>query len=196
MVEEPENASQLSLEEAKKIDKNALLEGIVEQEFEATSFGRVAAQTAKQVLLQKLREAEREVVAKDFDDKVGQVITGTVARVEPRIVRIEIGHGSGIMPASEQVPGERLNTGSRIKVLLKEIERDQRGPQIILSRADADFVKVLFQQEVPEIETGAVEIKAIAREAGRRTKIAVASSVQVSTQSVLLSAARVFASRT
>jgi N utilization substance protein A len=81
------------------------------------------------------------------------------------------------MPASEQVPGERLNTGSRIKVLLKEIERDQRGPQIILSRADADFVKVLFQQEVPEIETGAVEIKAIAREAGRRTKIAVASSV-------------------
>ena len=177
VVEEPENASQLSLEEAKKIDKNALLEGIVEQEFEATSFGRVAAQTAKQVLLQKLREAEREVVAKDFDDKVGQVITGTVARVEPRIVRIEIGHGSGIMPASEQVPGERLNTGSRIKVLLKEIERDQRGPQIILSRADADFVKVLFQQEVPEIETGAVEIKAIAREAGRRTKIAVASSV-------------------
>ncbi len=177
VVEEPENASQLTLEEAKKIDKNALLEGIVEQHFEATSFGRVAAQTAKQVLLQKLREAEREVVAKEFDDKVGQILTGTIARVEPRIVRVEIGRGSGIMPASEQIPGERLMVGSRVKVLLKEIERDQRGPQVILSRADANFVKVLFQQEVPEIETGAVEIKAIAREAGRRTKIAVSSSV-------------------
>lgn len=177
VVEEPENASQLTLEEAKKIDKNALLEGTVEQHFEATSFGRVAAQTAKQVLLQKLREAEREVVAKEFDDKVGQILTGTIARVEPRIVRVEIGRGSGIMPASEQIPGERLMVGSRVKVLLKEIERDQRGPQVILSRADANFVKVLFQQEVPEIETGAVEIKAIAREAGRRTKIAVSSSV-------------------
>lgn len=177
VVEEPEDASQLSLEDAKKIDKNALLEGIIEQHFEATSFGRVAAQTAKQVLLQKLRETEREVIAKEFDDKVGQILTGTVARIEPRLIRIEIGRGTGIMPATEQIPGERLMTGARIKVLLKEIERDQRGPQVILSRADANFVKILFQQEVPEIETGAVEIKAIAREAGRRTKIAVASSI-------------------
>ncbi len=177
VVETPENASQLSLEEAKKIDKNALLEGIIEQEFEATSFGRVAAQTAKQVLLQKLREAEREVVAEEFNDKIGQILTGTVARIEPRVVRVEIGRGTGIMPTVEQIQGERLSVGSRIKVLLKDIERDQRGPQIILSRAAADFVKVLFQQEVPEIENGTVEIKAIAREAGRRTKIAVASNV-------------------
>jgi N utilization substance protein A len=177
VVETPENASQLSLAEAKKIDKNALLEGIIEQEFEATSFGRVAAQTAKQVLLQKLREAEREVVANEFNDKVGQILTGTVARIEPRVVRIEIGRGSGIMPSSEQIPNERLQVGSRIKILLKEIERDQRGPQIILSRAAADFVKILFQQEVPEIDNGTVEIKAVAREAGRRTKIAVSSSV-------------------
>lgn len=177
VVEEPEDASQLSLEEAKKIDKNALLEGIIEQHFEAKTFGRVAAQTAKQVLLQKLREAEREIVAKEFEGKAGQILTGTVARIEPRVIRVEIGHGSGIIPASEQVLGERLMPGSRVKVLLKEIERDQRGPQIILSRADANFVKSLFQQEVPEIETGAVEIKAIAREAGRRTKIAVHSSV-------------------
>ena len=177
VVEEPEDASQLSLEEAKKIDKNALLEGIIEQHFEAKTFGRVAAQTAKQVLLQKLREAEREVVAREFEGKTGQILTGTVARIEPRVIRVEIGHGSGIIPASEQVPGERLMAGSRIKVLLKEIERDQRGPQIILSRADANFVKSLFQQEVPEVETGAVEIKAVAREAGRRTKIAVSSSV-------------------
>jgi N utilization substance protein A len=178
VVETPENASQLSLEEAKKIDKHALLEGIIEQEFEATSFGRVAAQTAKQVLLQKLREAEREVVANEFSDKVGQILTGTIARVESRVVRIEIGRGSGIMPSSEQIPNERLLVGSRVKVLLKEIEHDQRGPQIILSRAAADFVKVLFQQEVPEIDNGTVEIKAVAREAGRRTKIAVSSSVQ------------------
>lgn len=177
VVEEPENASQLTLEEAKKIDKNALLEGVVEQRFEAKTFGRVAAQTAKQVLLQKLREAEREVVVKEFDGKVGQILTGTVARIEPRVVRLEIGRGFGVMPASEQIPGERLMVGSRVKVLLKDIERDQRGPQIILSRADVNFVKVLFQQEVPEIENGTVEIKAIAREAGRRTKIAVSSLV-------------------
>ena len=142
VVETPENASQLSLADAKKIDKHALLEGIIEQEFEATSFGRVAAQTAKQVLLQKLREAEREAVAKEFDDKIGQILTGTIARIEPRVVRIEIGRGSGIMPSSEQIPGERLQVGSRIKVLLKDIERDQRGPQIILSRAAPDFVKI------------------------------------------------------
>ena len=178
VVAEPENAGQLSLEEAKKIDKHALLEGVIEQEFEATSFGRVAAQTAKQVLLQKLREAERETVAREFDDKIGQILTGTVSRVEPRVARIELGRGEGIMPASEQIPGERLMVGSRVKVLLKTIDRESgRGPTLLLSRADANFVRILFTQEVPEVETGAVEIKAVAREAGRRTKIAVSSSV-------------------
>jgi N utilization substance protein A len=178
VVENPEKASQLSLAEAKKLDKKALLEGVVEQEFEATSFGRVAAQTAKQVLLQRLREAEREIVAKEFDDKVGTILTGTVARVEPRVTRIELGRGEGIMPTSEQIPNERLMVGARIKVLLKTIDRETgRGPTLLLSRAEANFVKILFQQEVPEVETGAVEIKAIAREAGRRTKLAVASSV-------------------
>ena len=178
VVAEPENAGQLSLEEAKKIDKHALLEGVIEQEFEAISFGRVAAQTAKQVLLQKLREAERETVAREFDDKIGQILTGTVSRVEPRVARIELGRGEGIMPASEQIPGERLMVGSRVKVLLKTIDRESgRGPTLLLSRADANFVRILFTQEVPEVETGAVEIKAVAREAGRRTKIAVSSSV-------------------
>ena len=171
VVETPESASQLSLAEAKKIDKNALLEGIIEQEFEATSFGRVAAQTAKQVLLQKLREAEREIVAKQFETRVGEILTGTVSRVEPRVVRIDLGKGEGIMPPAEQIQGERLMVGSRIKILLKTIERDQRGATLILSRAEPDFVKILFQQEVPEIEAGAVEIKAVAREAGKRTKI-------------------------
>ena len=177
VVENPEGIGQISLEEAKKIDKDALLNGVIEQEYEAKSFGRVAAQTAKQVLMQKLREFERENLAREYDGKVGKLITGTVARIEPRVIRIELGRGEGIMPASEQIPGERLAVGSRVRVLLKNIDREgNRGPTIILSRADPLFVKLLFIQEVPETETGAVEIKAIAREAGRRTKIAVYSS--------------------
>lgn len=177
VVEVPEGIGQITLEEAKKIDKKALLGGVIEQEFEAKSFGRVAAQTAKQVLLQKLREFERETMANEYGSKIGKIITGTVIRVESRVIRLDLGHGEGIMPGSEQIPGEHLVTGSRIRALLKNIDRDSnRGPTIILSRADAQFVKLLFLQEVPEIETGTVEIKAIAREAGRRTKIAVYSS--------------------
>lgn len=176
VVEEPEGVGQITLERAKEIDKNALLNGQIEQVYEAKSFGRVAAMTAKQVLVQKLREFERESVAREYEDKVGQLITGTVTRVEPRVIRIELGRGEGIMPGSEQIPGEHLQVGSRVRVLLKNIDRENgHGPTIILSRADANFVKLLFAQEVPEIETGAVEIKAIAREAGRRTKIAVYS---------------------
>ncbi len=177
VVETPEGIGQITLEEAKKIDKKALLGGVIEQEFEAKSFGRVAAQTAKQVLLQKLREFERETMANEYGSKIGKIITGTVIRVESRVIRLDLGHGEGIMPGSEQIPGEHLVTGSRIRALLKNIDRDSnRGPTIILSRADAQFVKLLFLQEVPEIETGTVEIKAIAREAGRRTKIAAYSS--------------------
>lgn len=177
VVEAPEGIGQITLEEAKKIDKKALLGGVIEQEFEAKSFGRVAAQTAKQVLLQKLREFERETMANEYGNKIGKIITGTVIRVESRVIRLDLGHGEGIMPGSEQIPGEHLVTGSRIRALLKNIDRDSnRVPTIILSRADVQFVKLLFLQEVPEIETGTVEIKAIAREAGRRTKIAVYSS--------------------
>ncbi len=178
VVEDVENpATQMTVEDAQKLRKGAKLDDVVEEEFEATTFGRVAAQTAKQVVLQKLREAEREVVTAEFEDKVGAVLVGTVQRVEPRVARIEINKATGILPASEQIPGERLMPGSRIKVYLKEIERENRGPQLILSRANAEFVRYLFGQEVPEMETGAVEIKAIAREAGKRTKLAVASSI-------------------
>ena len=179
VVEEVENdINQISLDEAKKIDANAELESEVTiSEHEVTSFGRVAAQTAKQVVLQRLREAEREVVLAEFEDKIGTVVTGTVQRVEPRVVRIELGKAVGIMPQSEQIPGEYYGVGRRIKVFIKDIEREGRGPQLILSRANEDFVRYLFRQEVPEMETGAVEIRAIAREAGRRTKIAVASGL-------------------
>lgn len=170
-------AHEISLEDAKKIKEDAELGDIIEEKHEVTSFGRVAAQTAKQVVLQRLREAEREVVLEEYEDKIGTVVTGTVQRVEPRVVRVEIGKASGIIPQSEQIQGEFYNVGSRIKVFIKDIERENRGPQLILSRGNEAFVEYLFRQEVPELETGAVEIKAIAREAGRRTKLAVASAV-------------------
>lgn len=168
---------EISLEDAKKIDPNAEIEGTVEIVSHPTTFGRVAAQTAKQVILQKLREAEREVVMEEYEDKIGTVIVGTVQRVEPRVVRVELGKAVGIIPQSEQIPGEYYNIGSRVKVFLKDVERGNRGPQLILSRANEAFVEYLFRQEVPEMENGAVEIKAIAREAGKRTKIAVSSTV-------------------
>lgn len=172
------DATEVGITEAKKIRKDAALEETVEfSAGKATSFGRVAAQTAKQVVLQKLREAEREVVMNEYEDKINTVIIGTVQRVEPRVVRIELGKTTGILPASEQIPGEYYGIGSRIKVYLKDVERGNRGPQLILSRANEAFVEYLFRQEVPEMETGAVEIKGIAREAGKRTKLAVASTV-------------------
>lgn len=168
---------EISLADAKKIDKKAELESMVEVVDQPTIFGRVAAQTAKQVILQKLREAEREVVMNEFQDKIGTVLVGTVQRVEPRVVRVELGKAVGIIPMSEQIPGEYYSVGSRIKVYLKDVERDARGPQLILSRANERFIEFLFRQEVPEMESGAVEIKAIAREAGKRTKIAVHSTI-------------------
>ena len=170
-------AYEISLEEAKKEKADAELGDLIEEKHEVTSFGRVAAQTAKQVVLQRLREAEREVVLEEYEDKIGTVVNGTVQRVEPRVVRVEIGKASGIIPQSEQIQGEFYSVGSRIKVFIKDIERENRGPQLILSRGNEAFVEYLFRQEVPELETGAVEIKSIAREAGRRTKLAVISSI-------------------
>lgn len=179
VVEEVENdVNQMSLDEAKTVDPAAELGSEVTVEtHNVTTFGRVAAQTAKQVILQRLREAEREVVLAEFENKIGTVVTGTIQRVEPRVVRIELGKAVGIMPQSEQIPGEYYGVGRRVKVYIKDIEREGRGPQLILSRGNEEFVRYLFSQEVPEMETGAVEIKAIAREAGRRTKLAVASAL-------------------
>ncbi len=170
-------AHEISLEDARKEKADAELGDMIEEEHTVTSFGRVAAQTAKQVVLQRLREAEREVVLAEFEDKIGTVVNGVVQRVEPRVVRVELGKAVGILPASEQIQGEYLSPGSRIKVFIKDIERENRGPQLVLSRGNTAFIEYLFRQEVPEMETGAVEIKAIAREAGRRTKLAVVSTV-------------------
>lgn len=170
-------AHEISLDDARKVKADAELGDIIEESHEVKSFGRVAAQTAKQVVLQRLREAEREVVLDEYEDKIGTVVNGTVQRVEPRVVRVEVGKANGIIPQSEQIQGEFYSVGSRIKVLIKDIERENRGPQLILSRGNEAFVEYLFRQEVPELESGAVEIKAISREAGRRTKLAVISTV-------------------
>ncbi len=171
------DAVEISLDDARKVKKDAEIGDTIEEKHEVTSFGRVAAQTAKQVVLQRLREAEREVVLEEYEDKIGTVVNGTVQRVEPRVIRVELGKATGIIPQSEQIQGEFYSIGSRIKVFIKDIERDNRGPQLILSRGNEAFIEYLFRQEVPEMETGAVEIKAIAREAGRRTKLAVNSTV-------------------
>ncbi len=170
--------TQITLEDAKKINKDAKLEDVVEIKDKPKTFGRVAAQTAKQVILQRLREAEREIVMNEYEDKIGTVINATVSRVEGRLVRLDLGKAQAIMPMSEQIPGERMSIGARVKVFLKDVERGPRGPQLIVSRANTEFIEYLFRQEVPEMESGAVEIRAIAREAGVRTKLAVASKVQ------------------
>ncbi len=167
-------ATEIPLKEA---GKGAKLGDVVEEKHKVETFGRVAAMTAKQVVVQRLREAENEAVLTMFEDKIGTVVNGTVARVEPKLVRVDLGRANGIMPRSEQIDGEYYSVGSRIKVYIKGVERNDRGAQLVLSRGNAEFIEYLFRQEVPEIENGSVEIKGIAREAGRRTKIAVSSTV-------------------
>ena len=167
---------EISLTEAQAIRKNVTIGETVEIHQKVEDFGRVAAQTAKQVILQRLREAEREIVMAEYDDKIGTIINGLVSRVEGMIVRVDLGKAQGIMPKSEQIVGERYYPGQRLKVYLKDVERSFRGPQLIVSRGNSAFVEYLFRNEVPEMEAGSVEIKAIAREAGIRSKIAVASN--------------------
>lgn len=174
----PENPfTQINFADAQKINKGAKVGETVEIADHPTTFGRVAAQTAKQVILQRLREAEREIILAEYEDKIGTVLTGNVSRVEQRLVRIDLGKASGILPMSEQIRNEHYAYGQRLRVYLKEVERSPRGPQLILSRAAPEFISHLFMNEVPEMENGAVEIKAIAREAGVRTKLAVHSTV-------------------
>lgn len=178
VVEKVENpAFEISVAEAQTRKKSAKVGETIEVHEKAESFGRVAAQTAKQVILQRLREAEREIVMAEYEDKIGTVINATVVRVEGNICRIDLGKAQGIMPRSEQIQGERYYPGQRLKVFLKDVERGFRGPQLVVSRGNKEFIEWLFRGEVPEMESGAVEIKGIAREAGVRSKIAVASNV-------------------
>jgi N utilization substance protein A len=178
VVEAVENAAyEISLKEAGVMKKDAKVGDLIEVHEKVSDFGRVAAQTAKQVILQRLREAEREIVMAEYEDKIGTVINALVSRVEGNIVRVDLGKAQGIMPRSEQIQGERYYPGQRLKVYLKDVERGLRGPQLVVSRGAKEFVEWLFRSEVPEMDNGAVEIKGMAREAGVRTKLAVNSTV-------------------
>ncbi len=178
VVETPHDKRfEIGLAAAQTIKKDAKMGDLIEVHEQASGFGRVAAQTAKQVILQRLREAEREIIMNEYEDKIGTVINGIVSRVEGAIVRVELGKAQGIMPRSEQIQGERYYPGQRLKVFLKDVERGPRGPQLVVSRGNTQFVEWLFRAEVPEMENGAVEIKGVAREAGVRTKLAVHSTV-------------------
>lgn len=138
-------------------------------------YGRIAAQTAKQVIIQRIREAEREAVFDEYKDKEGELVSGLVQRVEGNNVFIDIGRTVGLLPPEEQIPGERYRIGQRVKVLLTLVERNQRGPGVFLSRTHPRLLRKLFEIEVPEIASEAVEIKSVAREPGSRSKVAVVS---------------------
>ncbi len=167
---------QISLVEAKEIDEDVEEGDEVKIEVTPEQFGRIAAQSAKQVITQRIREAERNLVLQEFMDKKGTLTTGIIQRVENRNVIVNIGKTDAIMPQKEQIPGEYYKSGNRIRVFVLNVKETTRLPQVIVSHAHAEIVRELFELEVPEIEDGIVEIKSISREAGYRTKIAVTSN--------------------
>ena len=170
-IEEPDQ--QLTLAQARKMKPDAEVGDIIPIEELPHTAGRIAAQTAKQVVIQRLREAERELVFEEYADKEGEVYTVAVQRIEPQQIIVELGRAEAVLPASETGPYERYRVGQRMKVLLQSVRRSVKGPEVIVSRADKLLLRRLFEMEVPEIYNGAVEIKAISREAGFRSKVAV-----------------------
>lgn len=175
-IEDP--MTQLLLAEAKKLKKNVVLGDTIEIKENNKEFGRVAAQTAKQVIVQRIREAEREVIFSEFSDKEGLIINANVQRFENGNAFIDLGKATGVMFPSDQIPNEKYYPAQRIKVFVVRVEQTNRGPQIVVSRTHPDMVRRLFELEVPEIANGSVEIAGIAREAGARTKVAVKSNVE------------------
>ncbi|MGQ9512309.1 transcription termination factor NusA [Thermodesulfitimonas sp.] len=167
--------AEISLAEAKAIDPRYEVGNIVELEVTPRDFGRIAAQTAKQVVVQRIREAERNMIYEMYASREGDIITGTVQRVEQRHVYIELGKTEAVLPPAEQIPGERYRPGDRIRAFILEVRKTPKGPQILVSRTHPGFLRRLFEIEVPEIQEGLVEMKAVAREAGVRSKIAVYS---------------------
>lgn len=174
--------TEISLEEARKVLPRVQLGDVVSSELKTKNFGRIAAQTARQVIIQGIREAERNMVFDEFNAKTQELLTGTVSRVDPRNGALHVRIGSGreftdaLLTASEQVKGETYTVGDRIRVYVVEVRRDTRGTKVLISRTHFGLVKRLFELEVPEIFDGTVEIKSIAREAGSRTKMAVWSN--------------------
>jgi transcription termination/antitermination protein NusA len=171
--------TEIQLKDALLIKKDAELNEEIITELEPPKeYGRMAAQTAKQVIIQKLREAEREMVLTEFKDKEREVVTGVVQRREGRNVLVDLGKAIGRLPQEEQIYGERYETGDKVKVYIKEVRSGSKGPEIILSRISDEILKKIFFFEIPEISNGLVEIKAVAREAGNRSKVAIWSDAE------------------
>ena len=176
VVEEPEDFfKQVSLKDARKKDPAAEIGGYIVDPLPPVEFGRIAAQAAKQVIVQKVRDAERDRQYEEFKDRAGEIITGVVKRAEFGHVVVDLGKAEGVIRRDQQIPREVLKPGDRVRSLIQAVRREVRGPQIFLSRAHGDFMKKLFAQEVPEIYDGIIEIKAVARDPGSRAKIGVIS---------------------
>lgn len=179
VVEEVENPeTEISLQDAKDISKKYELDDVVEKEVTPRNFGRIAAQTAKQVVIQRIREAERDVTFNAYLGKEGDIVTGMVSTSDKRGTVIELGRTEALMLTSDQIPGEELKVGERIKAYITRVEKSLKGPQVFVSRTHAGLVKRLFELEVPEIYEGIIEIVSVAREAGSRTKMAVMAKME------------------
>ena len=166
---------EIELDEARQINPNYELGDIIENEVTPKVFGRIAAQTAKQVVVQRIREAERDIVYNEFIEKENEIVTGEVARVSKGLVYVNLGRIEAVMTPAEQIPHESYKAGQKIKVYILEVKKTNKGPQIVVSRSHPELVKRLFEFEVPEIFEGIVQIKSLSREAGSRTKMAVSS---------------------
>jgi N utilization substance protein A len=166
---------EISLAEAQEIDPRYVLEDVVELEVTPKNFGRIAAQTAKQVVVQRIREAERGIIYEEYSSRESDIVTGIVQRIEAKNVFVDLGKAEAILQPSEQIPGEMYRHGDRIKTYIIEVKKTTKGPQILVSRTHPGLLKRLFELEVPEIHDGVVEIKSVAREPGLRSKIAVHS---------------------
>ena len=167
---------EIRLAEARGLNSAAELDDEIEVELPPQEFGRIAAQTAKQVILQRVRDAERDAIYSDFIDKEGKIVRGVVHRIEKRNVIVELGKAEGVITEREQIPGERYNPGDRVRAYVLEVKKTAKGPQILLSRTHPGFLARLFEAEIPEIAEGIVQVRAAAREAGERAKVAVAST--------------------
>jgi N utilization substance protein A len=163
------------MEEGRKLDPECEIGDSLGIKIDATQFGRIAAQSAKQVIMQRMKDAERDLVFEDFKDRKGEIINGIVQRVDPDGIIVNLGRTEALLPPSEQVPRETYHKGERIRAYVLDVKRQTRGPQIILSRTHPQFLVALFETEVPEISEGIVQVLACAREPGSRSKIAVAS---------------------
>ncbi|RME76413.1 MAG: transcription termination/antitermination protein NusA [Chloroflexi bacterium] len=172
-VDDPRN--EITLAEARKINPKAEAGGLIAIESTPENFGRIAAQTAKQVILQRIREAERDALYKAYADREGEIVNGTVHKIEPHQVTLSLGKVEAVLPRSEQIPTERYSEGQRLRAYIASVNKTSRGPQIVVSRTHRNMLRRLLEVEVPEIYNGTVEIKSIAREAGYRSKVAVAA---------------------